>query len=245
MSNFSTEFIAPSIKTKEMLRSYGSDNYINIIPTGIDFSLFDEKNIDKDEINNLKSKYNIDKDTFTFLLLGRLAKEKFMETSIEGFAHFVNKYPNIKCKLLIVGKGPNLNNLKSLVSQFNLTKYVIFVGPVEAKKVPLYYHLADIYTSASLTETQGLTFMEAMASSCLVLARYDDNLAGTIEDQETGFFFTDNESFVNKAHQIYLMTDEEKQTIRNNALKIIEQYSIETFYNNIMEVYNRGVKAFW
>ena len=41
-----TEFITPSIKTKEYMRSIGSDIYVNVVPTGIDFSLFDEKNID-------------------------------------------------------------------------------------------------------------------------------------------------------------------------------------------------------
>jgi 1,2-diacylglycerol 3-alpha-glucosyltransferase len=49
---------------------------------------------------------------------------------------------------------------------------------VNPDDVPLYYQLGRCFVSASITETQGLTFMEAMASSLVLLARYDDSLIG-------------------------------------------------------------------
>lgn len=245
LSKKSDEFITPSIKTKEMLRHYGSDDYINVIPTGIDFSLFKKENINQNEFLKIKKELKIGDDTFVFLLLGRLAKEKSMDISIAGFNEFVKTHPSIKTKLVVVGGGPYQQNLIDLVTKLKLKDKVIFVGPVLANKVPLYYHLANIYTSASITETQGLTFMEAMASGAIVLARFDDNLTGTIEDSETGFFFTDNHSFVEKAYKVFSMDEKQRQLIRDNAYKIIEQYSIETFYKNIMEVYLRGVKSHW
>lgn len=241
----SAQFITPSIKTKEMLRHYGSDDYINVVPTGIDFSLFKKENLNKKEIVEIKKKLGIENDTFVFLILGRLAKEKSMDVSIDGFYQFCKKYSDVKAKLIIVGGGPFQDNLKQQVKRLDLDDKVIFVGPVLAPKVPYYYHLANIYTSASVTETQGLTFMEAMASGTIVLARFDDNLTGTIEDNETGFFFNDLNSFVEKSYKIYMMNEKEKLAIQNNAYKIIEQYSIETFYNNIMEVYHRAVKSYW
>lgn len=241
----SAQFITPSIKTKEMLRRYGSDDFINVVPTGIDFTLFKKESLNKKEFEKIKNKLNIDDDTFTFLILGRLAKEKSMDVSIDGFCAFCNKYPNIKTKMIIVGGGPFEDNLKEQVTRLHLDDRVVFVGPVLAPMVPYYYHLADIYTSASITETQGLTFMEAMASGAIVLARFDDNLTGTIEDNDTGFFFTDLNSFVEKSYKIYSMNEKEKQLIQNNAYRIIEQYSIETFYNNIMEVYYRAIKSLW
>jgi len=48
-----TEFISPSIKTKEKIRSYGVDRFINIVPTGIDFSRFELKNLDQKKIDEL------------------------------------------------------------------------------------------------------------------------------------------------------------------------------------------------
>lgn len=241
----STEFITPSSKTKEYMRSSGSDIYINIIPTGIDFSLFSDEKVDVEKTNKFKQEHGIKENTKVFLLLGRIAKEKSMDVSIRGFASYHKKHPEVDVKLIIVGGGPQKEELEALTRELGIGHLCDFIGPVPASEVPFYYHLADIYTSASITETQGLTFMEAMSSGATVLARFDTNLCDTIIDNETGFFFTDETSFVSKVEQIFSMSEEELNIIKQGAYKIVDMYSIERFYQNIMEVYNRAIKKFW
>ncbi len=245
VGNNSTEFITPSYKTKEYMRFAGSDIYINIIPTGIDFSLFGDDKIDHERTIEFKKEHNIGPNTKTFLILGRIAKEKSMDVSIKGFAKYKEMHPEVDAKLIVVGGGPQKEELEALVTELGIANSVDFIGPVPAKEVPFYYHLCDIYTSASVTETQGLTFMEAMSAGATVLARFDTNLADTIIDNETGFFFTDGNSFVNKVEQIFSMSKSELSKIKEGAYKIVDMYSIERFYQNIMEVYNRAVKKFW
>ena len=239
------EFITPSIKTKDYMRSIGSDIYINVVPTGIDFSLFDEKNIDKERQLEFKKAHGIKETTKVFLILGRVAKEKSMDYSLRGYAMFLEKHPDADTKMLVVGDGPQRTELELLVNELHVADKVDFIGKVPASEVPFYYHLADIYTSASITETQGLTFMEAMASGTIVLARYDSNLADTITDGLTGFFFTDENGFVEKVERILSMSDEGRQAVINNAYKTVDTYSIDKFYDNIMEVYNRALKKYW
>lgn len=241
----STEFITPSVKTKDYMRFAGSDININVIPTGIDFSLFDESRIDKEKTKEFKKAHGIKETTKVFLILGRIAKEKSMDFSIKGFAKYHKKHPNDDIKMLVVGGGPQKEELEELVKDLKIDNIVDFIGPVPATEVPFYYHLADIYTSASTTETQGLTFMEAMAAKDIVLARYDDNLSGTIIDGQTGYFFTDENSFIEKAERIFALSEEEKQEIYKNALDIVDIYSIEKFYNNIIGVYKRAIKKYW
>ena len=245
LGNASAEFITPSIKTKEYMRSIGSDIYINVVPTGIDFSLFDESRIDKEKQLQFKKDHHIGENTKVFLLLGRVAKEKSMDYSIRGFAMYIKKHPEVDAKLIIVGDGPQRQELELLVHELHISNKVDFIGKVPASEVPFYYHLADIYTSASITETQGLTFMEAMASSTIVLARFDSNLADTITDGQTGFFFTDENSFVEKTERIFALSEEGRQKVINQALQTVDMYSIERFYDNIMEVYNRALKKYW
>ncbi len=240
-----TEFITPSIKTKEYMRSIGSDIYINVVPTGIDFSLFDEKNINKERQLEFKKAHGIKETTKVFLILGRVAKEKSMDYSLRGYAMYLGKHPNSDTKMLVVGDGPQRTELELLVEELHISDKVDFIGKVPASEVPFYYHLADIYTSASITETQGLTFMEAMASGTIVLARYDTNLADTITDGLNGFFFTDENGFVEKVERILALSDEGRQTVINNAYKTVDTYSIDKFYDNIMEVYNRALKKYW
>ena len=188
-----TEFITPSLKTKEYMRSVGSDIHINVVPTGIDFDIFDAKKVDQKKAEDFKKQHHIGPKTKVFLLLGRVAKEKSMDYSMRGFAKYHQKHPEEDIRLLIVGDGPQKAELELLASELKINHICDFIGKVPASEVPFYYHLADIYTSASITETQGLTFMEAMASGTIVLARFDANLADTIIDGETGFFFTNEE----------------------------------------------------
>lgn len=245
IANNATEFITPSDKTKNFMRQTGSDKYINCIPTGIDFSLFSDENFDQEKAKAFKQEHNIDPDTKIILVLGRLAKEKSVDVSLSNYAAFLKAYPEIKIKMLIVGDGPGRRELELLSHELHISQNVEFLGSVPASEVSFYYHLADVYTSASTTETQGLTFMEAMSSGTIVFARYDDNLCGTIIDNQTGFFFTDEASSVEKLYRIFNLTKEEKDKIKDNAYKIVDIYSVERFYESILGVYNRAIKKCW
>ena len=240
-----TEFITPSVKTKDFMRSVGTDIYINVIPTGIDFSLFSKERFDEERAKAFKEEHGIDEDTKVILLLGRVAKEKSMDVSINFFASYVKKHPDQKVKMLVVGDGPQRSELELLTHELHISHLVDFIGFVSAQEVPFYYHLGDVFNSASITETQGLTFMEAMSAGTIVLARFDDNLTNTIIDGETGFFFTDEQSYISKIEKILSLSKEETDKINENAWKIIDQYSMDKFYSNILEVYKRALRKYW
>ena len=245
IANRMTEFITPSEKTKDYMRQSGSDVYINVVPSGIDFSIFKNTSIDQEKIISFKKEHNITPKTKVFLILGRLAKEKSMDISLRSIAAYHKKHHEEDVKILVVGDGPAREELILLADELGITNITVFVGQVNALDVPFYYSLADIYTSASITETQGLTFMEAMAAGNIVLARFDYNLTGTIVDNETGFFFSDDASFIKQAEKIFSLNKEEKERILNNAYQTVDRYSIDNFYKNIMRVYHRAIRKLW
>ena len=245
IANRMTEFITPSEKTKEYMRLVGSDVYINVVPTGIDFSIFKSDKIDKEKTAQFKKEHHILPNTKVFLILGRLAREKSMDVSLKGIAAFHKKHPNVDIKILVVGDGPAKEELVLLSEELGLSGITDFVGQVSGLEVPFYYHLCDIYTSASMTETQGLTFMEAMAAGKIVLARFDSNLTGTIINGKTGFFFTDESSFITQTEKILALTKSQKDEIVNEAYKVAEIYSIDKFYENIVRVYKRAIRKYW
>ena len=147
--------------------------------------------------------------------------------------------------MLVVGNGPFKEELELIAEELGISSYVDFIGSVSGLEVPFYYHLADIYTSASITETQGLTFMEAMAAGRIVLARFDSNLSGTIINGKTGFFFTDDASFVSQVEKIFSLTKEQKNAIIQEAYRQADIYSLDKFYENIVRVYKRAIRKFW
>ena len=101
-----TEFITPSEKTKQYMRQTGSDVYINVIPTGIDFSIFKSDKIDQQKVAQFKEEHHIKPTTKVFLILGRIAKEKSMDVSLRGIASYHKKHPDVDMKVIVVGNGP-------------------------------------------------------------------------------------------------------------------------------------------
>ena len=168
-----------------------------------------------------------------------------MDVSLRGIAAYHKKHPEVDVKVLMVGDGPFREELELYAEELGISNIVDFIGQVPGLEVPFYYNLCDIYTSASITETQGLTFMEAMAAGKIVLARFDSNLTGTIVNGKTGFFFTDDGSFVSQVEKIFSLTKEQKNAIVKEANDTLEMYSIEKFYDNIMRVYQRAIRKYW
>lgn len=238
----SDQFITPSLKTHDYMRQIGVDNYINIIPTGVDFSKFNPSKISKRTKTSIRKKYKINEDDFIVLSLGRIAKEKSIDVCIDGFSTFINDNPNINAKFMIVGKGPAVEELTKKVEDMNLQDKVIFVGPCLPSEVQNYYAIANVFVSASTSETQGLTYMEAMASKIYVIAKYDHNLLDVIQEDHTGFYFESNKEFSNKLLKVYNLSQIKDVEIINNALKGIDKYSIDTFYNSIINVYNKALR---
>ena len=229
--------IAPSEKTKQSMIRYGVKRPIEVIPTGIDFSKFKFQNLDPKKLLVLKKQYHLEEKK-VILSLGRVAKEKSIDLIIRSFAELT---PAIRSSyvLLIVGGGPALDSLKTLAKQLKIEHDVQFVGPVPSTEVQYYYHLADVFANASLTETQGLTYMEAMAANTLVLARFDDNIKDLIIPRKTGFLFKDEHSFAEELAYIANLSPIEKKKMIQAALQIVNDYDIETFYERLMTVYLR------
>ena len=239
------EIIAPSSKIYDYLRNVGIDKTIAVVPTGIELDRFSVEKKDKVDVASLKKKFGIDPEDYVILSLGRIGKEKSIDFLIKGYALFLKNNPSKKTKFVITGFGPAEAELKELAHTLGIEDHVIFTGRCSPSETQRYYHLGDCFVSASLSETQGLTFMEAMAASLPVLARYDDNLVGTIQDGETGFFFFTEEDLAAKLQHVIEMDAGARKRIINNAFKVVDVYSMERFYQNVMEVYRRVVRANW
>ncbi|HOF65374.1 MAG TPA: glycosyltransferase [Bacilli bacterium] len=243
-AELANEFVSPSTKTKEAMREYGVNRYINVVPTGIDFSRFKKENIDLEKVASIKKELGIE-DTFNLIYVGRVAKEKSIDIVIRGFANYLKSDETRKTKLIIVGGGPALIDLKDLALQLKITEDVIFLGPVSPDEVALYYHLGDIFVSASTSETQGLTFMEAMAAYKLLLCCYDDNLINVIKDGVTGFFFDSEIDFGDKVKKVINLSNEEMEKMLDAAFELADEYSIERFGSRMEHVYERALRNSW
>jgi len=237
-----TEMISPSQKTKEMLIRYGIKKDIYVIPTGLDLEKFDRVQTSREKIDQIRTQYGIKPDELSILYVGRIAKEKSIDVVIEGFSHIdAAKYP---AKLMIVGAGPEEEHLKDYVGRLGLGDKVIFTGKKTSSEIPSYYHSADVFVSASLTETQGMTFIEALASELPVFARPDDVLNGLVIEGETGCYFNSPVEFAQKIEEYIEKPKEVKDAVRLKSKAHVAEYDSRVFYQSIMKVYYAAVSHY-
>ena len=238
-----TEFVTTSNKTKDALKRYGVKKYINVVPNGLDFSFLAEQDMSK--VRAIRDKYGLNGKT-TLLILGRLAKEKNNELVLKLVSNWIISNKREDIVIMIVGDGPDKANLEKLVTSLKMDNCVRFIGAVDHAEVKDYYHASDIYISASTSETQGLTYIEAMASDLLVLAKYDLNLTNVIDEGKTGFFFTDNNSFEKQLTKIIGLSPEQKNEVIMKARRSVNQkYSLKNFYERIINVYKKAYRRYW
>ena len=243
--NRANEIISPSEKTKIYIKSIGVEKYINIVPTGFDFTRFLKTEEHYKKALEIKKEYKIPENKKILLCLGRIAQEKSFDVVIRGYSNYLKTHDKNETILIFVGDGPDRTSLEELVKELKLENNIVFLGKVNNSLVPYFYMISDVFLNASISETQGLTFMEAMASSLLVLCRFDNNLVGVIDNNKTGFFFQDINDFSNKLDYVLNLDESAKDKIKQNAFNSIDAFSEKTFYNNIIEVYKRAIRRNW
>lgn len=231
-----TELVAPSTKTKEILESYGIENEIHVIGTGLELSRFERDHADRSKLTEIYQECGIQEGQFVLTFLGRVASEKSIDLIIKAMPYFKQK--NLPVRLIVVGGGPALDELKELSDHLDVSEMIYFAGPKRAELVPYYYFVSDAFVSASITETQGLTFIEAMASGLPVLARFDKNLEGVIKNGENGYFFKDEQDL---AQIVERMMSEDFSNLKQQAYADSRQYTSEAFYEKMIHVYEQAI----
>lgn len=204
--------IAPTAKVENALLGYGLRNPISVVPSGIRLEqhrvrLTPEQRAEK------RRALGIPEDAQVLLNLGRLGTEKNLGELMSLFAEARKLNENMV--FLIVGDGPAREDLQKQARELGVEESVIFTGMVSPDKVQEYYQLGDVFASASTSETQGLTYVEAAANGLPLVCRRDDCLRDVLKDGENGYEYTNDKEFL----EAILAVMENKLWRENAALK--------------------------
>ena len=232
-----TELIVPSKKTYDLFKDkYKVDRDVHIVPTGIDVDRFYKENLDLKKLKSLKNKLNI-KDEKIITFVGRLGKEKNVELLIDSQSYLSKK---TNSKLLIVGSGPDLDIFKQLVKKLKIEDKVIFTGAIPWEEVPYYYGISDVFVTASTTETQGLTVIEAMASGLPVVCADDESFRNVVIDDLNGNLFKNKKQY-KKIMENLLNNPKKIKMMSNQARITADSHSLKYYADKILYVYKRAI----
>lgn len=233
-----TELIVPTKKTYDLFKEkYKYTRNVHIIPTGIEVEKFYKENTDPAKLEEIRKKHGLNKGDFVILYVGRLGQEKSVDVLIESHQELAREY---KAKLLIVGDGPDMDTYKNLVHKLKIDDNVIFTGKVPWTEVTLYYQIADIFATASKSETQGLTVIEAMAASLPVVAVDDESFRNVIVDGLNGHLF-DTKKEYKKYVKSFIDEPSKLQQFSKQARINADTYSSKYFAERVLDVYRLAI----
>lgn len=230
--------VVPTNKTKSILDDYHIIPPIEVIPNGIDFARFKKPLSEEDKVA-LKKSLNIPLENKVIVTVGRVGKEKNLDEVMKKVKELLEKKQ--KLTLLIVGDGPHKKALEEMAVEMGIAHAVVFAGMIDQKELYRYYKLGDIFVSASTSETQGLTYIEALANEVPIVCRRDECLKALLKEGYNGFTYETDEEFLEKIN--YLFDHEDKYNeMKANTLPSIEPYSSEIFAQKVEALYMKVIR---
>ena len=224
--------VCPSEIVYDLLVGYKIKAEKRVIPTGIDLAKFDRPELSREDIKKLRFKLGIAEDEVMLLSLSRISYEKNIQAIVEALPMVLEE--NAKVKLVIVGDGPYAENLKALVTQLHIEDSVIFTGMIAPSDTALYYKAADFFISASTSETQGLTYLESLASGTPIIAHGNPYLDNVISDKTFGTLYYESRDLAGAILEAILATpDMDEKKLADKLYEI----SAENFGRRIYEFY--------
>lgn len=235
--NHCQHVVAPSESIKKLLmETYGVTEGITVVPTGIDVAAYQQA-----DGRAIRQRHGWSDDDKLLISIGRLAQEKNWETLITAVSHVMQKHP--KVRLVILGEGEERSGLEALAKQLGVAERVNLIGNVPFDEVPNYLQAADIFCFASITETQGLVTLEAMAAELPVIAVAATGTSDAVADGVEGLL-TDNDSEALAVALLRVLDDETlHKKLAAAAVKKATEFDIQKLAGRLVEVYEQAIEA--
>lgn len=229
--------IAPTEKIRALLANYGVECPVFTVPTGIDLREFHPARDGGVRRAAVCRELGLKANEPILVSVGRLAAEK----NHEELLNLLAEYPDGKRpQLVFVGDGPDRANLETLAQNLGLKDTVRFVGMAMPEAVPGWYQIGDAFVCASQTETQGLTYFEALACGLPAVCRADPCLEGVIENGFNGWQWNNSTEFF-AAIEALCSDAELRRTMSRNAVDTAARYSAEHFAQQVLDVYRQAI----
>ncbi|WP_305045872.1 glycosyltransferase [Geoalkalibacter sp.] len=232
--NLCDAVIAPSSSVARLLKDRGVRTSIEVIPTGVDLSLFRSGDGQK-----LRRQLNLSPATFLIGHVGRLAPEKEPLFLAAAVARHLLAHPD--SHFLLIGSGPSAAAMEALFAQHKLTPRLHRQLRITPEELADAYAAMDAFVFASRSETQGLVLTEAMAAGVPVIAVDGPGVCDVVQEEHNGRLLEglDEKQFAARLDWLADLPQERRRLLRRNARHTAEDYSLDRTVDRLVALYER------
>lgn len=227
--------VVPSQSIFEMVRdNYGIKRGVSVVSTGVDLKRFQR-------FTREEARRHLGLEGTLLISSGRLAKEKNFEFLIRSLAPLAPEFPDLK--LVILGEGDERPTLERLIRDSGMQSQIELPGLVSPRDVPAYLAAADLFVFSSVTETQGLVTLEAMASGLPVAAVDASGTSDVVVNEENGFLVGLDESAFAGAVRELLQDASLRQRFGERSRELASNYGYDSQAEKMEQAYRQAMKT--
>ncbi len=222
--------IVPTSAIAEVLRSYGVERRIEVIPTGIDLEA-----MRGEPLPPCRERFGLPADVPIVCYAGRIASEKSVDVLLQAFARVGKQHR--EAHLLLVGGGPWMAQCQEMAKALGLAGRVRLTGYVSQREVFGCLAEATLLAFPSLTDTQGLVVLEAMALGCPPVAARSGAVAEILRDGVDGLVVDPTEEGLAEGMSRVLASSELRNALGGKARRHAEEFTAEKMTTRLLRVY--------
>lgn len=227
----------PTKTAVSFLKKLDFKNPIISISSGVELDVFNPKN----NGNYLRKRYHISISKPVVLFVGRLDREKNINTAIKAFSLVLQ---SIDAQLVIAGQGKEKSNLMNFSKRLGIDKNVTFTGFISNWDLPSLYCMANVFVIASIAELQSIATMEAMASGLPVIAAKAVALPELVYHNQNGYLFRSGDTKSLAQYIVKILQNSSLQKkMSQKSLKIISRHNLQNTINSYEKIYTRLAAA--
>ena len=196
-----------------------------------------------EDVGGLRERLGIAENEAVVLSVGRLSKEKAHVDLVVAFKQLCEMNPDLNCKLVIVGDGPERGQLESAAVQSGVNQRIIFAG--QATDVQPYYAIARAFVLSSHTEGSPNVFLDAMAANVPIFATAVGGVSEIVENEESALLVPANDPAAFAVALATLLTDKDlARRLATNASRLADtQHDPENYARSLIEIYREVIST--
>ena len=206
------------------------------VSNGVDLSQFGPGEAPE----RLYRKFKIPKNRPIALYVGRVDPEKSLSKVVEAFAGVLEQQP--EALLVIVGDGTDRQHLADLAQALGIEKSVRFPGRIYPPDVTDLYRMAQVFVTASETETQGIVLIEAAATGLPLVAVDAGAVREICQHRKNGILCQPGSVEELTTAMLKLFADDKlRQKYGEASLAVAKKHDLSQTLKRFVEIYEEAI----
>lgn len=222
--------ICPSPSIRGLLDDYGVTCRVEVLQNAVDLTSFRSA-----DGQRMRRKMGLAPDRVLCIYTGRMGLEKNLSFMLRAFRRVQAQHP--QAALLLVGDGPELENLKSYARELGLADVAYFPGRVAYKDIPAFYAASDLFVMTSTTEVKPLAVLEGMATGLPVIAVDACGTGDTVTHGSDGLLCAEDEDAYAAILTEAVGNADLRRRMGEAARVTAESYSMENYARKLVDLY--------